>query len=428
MKNSVLLLLPLALVLSVPAAAQPVGAFLERARTLNLDARAATAAVARADAESAQAWAALLPTLSASAGWTRNQYPAEFDQPGAPGAGTKRIVIVPENQLEATLRLEAPLVDVSRWLRVRAGARAAEAAALRRGATTEAVQRAVVSAYYQLGSSHALGRAAARGLEVARSSLGMAEARAKAGAAPELDVLRARAEVERNRQLVADAEALVAISARALETLSGLAPVGEVQLPTDDLHEEPSLSSLERNLDGLPSVQAAAQEVGVAAANREAAWATLLPSVSAQATQRFTNATGFQDQGALWNVGVGMSWRGDVAALHGARSLATAEESAAVSAERAQAQARDALHADWHRVRAAIEKLRAAGAQSEAATRAEMLASERYAAGTATQVDVLQAGRDALSAELSRVQASAELAQARASLRLSAHLPLEVTP
>jgi outer membrane protein TolC len=49
-------------------------------------------------------------------------------------------------------------------------------------------------------------------------------------------------------------------------------------------------------------------------------------------------------------------------------------------------------------------------------------------AGTATQVELLQAGRDALTAELSRVQASAELAQTRAFLRLSAHLTLEEAP
>jgi len=424
MRNSTLLLL----LLSVPAGAQPLGAFLGSARAQNLDARAAAAAVARADAESAQAWSALLPSVTASAGWTRNQYPAELDQPGAPGTEGRRIVIVPENQLEAALRLEVPLVDVSRWLRIRSSARAAEAAALRRGATAEAVQRAVVAAYYQLAAAQALGRGAVRGLEVAGASHAAAEARVQAGTAPELDVLRARAEVERNRQLVADAEALAAISARTLETLSGLGPAGTVALPWDDLHEEPPLASLERALDGLPSVQAAARDAEVAAANRQAAWGVLVPTVTAQATQRFTNATGFQDQWALWNAGVGLAWRGDVSSLQAARVLGAAEESAQVSAARAEAQARDALHTDWHRVRAAAEKLRAARVQSEAASRAATLAADRYAAGTATQVDVLQAGRDALTAELSRVQASAELAQTRAFLRLSAHLPLEEAP
>jgi len=424
MRNSTLLLL----LLSAPAGAQPVGTFLGSARAQNLDARAAAAAVARADAESAQAWGALLPSVTASAGWTRNQYPAEFDQPGAPGAGTKRILIVPENQLEAALRLEVPLVDVSRWLRVRSSARAAEAAALRRGATAEAVQRAVVAAYYQLAAAQALGQGAVRGLEVALASLAAADARVQAGTAPELDLLRARAEVERNRQLVADAEALAAISSRTLQTLSGLPPAGHVALPGDDLHEEPPLASLERNLDDLPSVQAAAQDAEVAAANRQAAWGVLVPAVTAQATQRFTNATGFQDQWALWNAGVGLSWRGDVSSLQAARALGAAEEAAQVSAARAEAQARDALHADWHRVRAAVEKLRAARVQSEAASRAAALAADRYAAGTATQVELLQAGRDALTAELSRVQASAELAQTRAFLRLSAHLTLEEAP
>ena len=48
-----------------------------------------------------------------------------------------------------------------------------------------------------------------------------------------------------------------------------------------------------------------------------------------------------------------------------------------------------------------------------------------YAAGAATQVDVIQAERDVFGAEVSQIQARTELATARASLRISAALPLE---
>ena len=55
----------------------------------------------------------------------------------------------------------------------------------------------------------------------------------------------------------------------------------------------------------------------------------------------------------------------------------------------------------------------------EAAAHASLQARERYRAGTITQLDLLQAQRDAFNAEVSRIQADADLVNARAQLRLS---------
>ena len=38
----------------------------------------------------------------------------------------------------------------------------------------------------------------------------------------------------------------------------------------------------------------------------------LVPVVNGQFTQRFTNATGFQNQSAVYNAGIGLQWRLDV--------------------------------------------------------------------------------------------------------------------
>jgi len=62
-----------------------------------------------------------------------------------------------------------------------------------------------------------------------------------------------------------------------------------------------------------------------------------------------------------------------------------------------------------------------------AARRASQLAHERSAAGVATQLDVIQSERDLFAAEVADIQASAELASARALLSLSAGLPLEAS-
>src|SRR5262249_45320632 len=94
-------------------------------------------------------------------------------------------------------------------------------------------------------------------------------------------------------------------------------------------------------------------------------------------------------------------------------------------AERTRLGVRDQIHEDWQRVHAGIAKSRAARAQSEAAALASQYASERYSSGAGTQLDVIQAQRDAYGAEVARIQADADLEFARALLRLDAGAPLE---
>ena len=81
---------------------------------------------------------------------------------------------------------------------------------------------------------------------------------------------------------------------------------------------------------------------------------------------------------------------------------------------------RDSIHREWNTVVAGIARSRSARAGLTAARHAADQARERYRAGTITQLDLLQAQRDAFNAEVSRIQADADLVNARAQLRLSA--------
>ncbi len=412
------------MLLAGSAGAQPLEAFLSASARANLDARTGAQARERAEAEFGQAWGALLPSLTASGGWTHNQYEAVVTIPT--GATTSdKIVITPFDQLDATLKAELPLVDAARWLKTSAASASADAARRREDSTREQVHRQVVSAFYSYLAARAVFESAQRSLALAQAQLEVTRARATAGVANELELMRGGAEVARNQQLVADAESLVAIGGRTLETLSGLSP-GEVPaLPADDLHPAPPLESLEPGVGGLPVVQAA--EADVSAANRTTTAATLavIPSINAQFTQRFTNATGFQGANALYNAGVTFNWRLDVPAVQAMRGQRAVQETALIAAERTRRQAADQLHADWHKTKAALKKVQAARAQVTAARRASALTHERSAAGVATQLDVIQSERDLFSAEVSDIQASAELASARALLALSAGQGME---
>ena len=74
---------------------------------------------------------------------------------------------------------------------------------------------------------------------------------------------------------------------------------------------------------------------------------------------------------------------------------------------------------------AALTKVESAKVQASVAQRAAQVARDRYAAGAATQLDVITAERDLFTAEVGQIQARTELGTAHAAVRLSAGLPLE---
>lgn len=409
------------------ALGQPLTAFLESAQTRNVDARIAHEAAGSARASFDQQWGVLLPSLSANGGYTRNQYAATVDIPTG-ATSTQTITIIPRDQLEATLKAEVPLIDVSKWLKVGAAAESSSAAESKEQLTREQVRRQVVTAYFSWAGARGVLDSARKSLAVAKAQVEQQSARKEAGVATELELVRAAAEVERNTQVVADAEALLANSRRSLRTVSGLEPGEDAALPVDDLHPEPPLAELEGRAGELPAIASAEHDATAASRSWTAAAATLAPTLNAQFTQRFTNATGFQNQAAVWNAGVTFSWRADLGSVQGLRIASASEQTARLNAEKARLAAVDQIHSDWQRVRAAITKVRASRAQIESTRRAQALAKERNAAGVATQLDVIQADRDLFSAEMNDISARLDLATARASLRLSAGLPLEVTP
>ncbi|RYZ05024.1 MAG: TolC family protein [Myxococcales bacterium] len=409
-----------ALLPSAAHATQPLEAFLERSKTNAFDTREATATVRQRNSEADVALGRLTPVFSARGVYTRNQYEAAVQLPGS----TERLVITPYNQLDAFLQLDVPIIDLASYHRYKASRALAESSSAQKDATTIDVSRSVARAYYQFLGAASLVDSARESIKAAEANLKNVDDRRAAGAATDLDHERAAASLSRAEQDLADAELSAALAARSLETLSGLSPEAAQPFPEDDLHPEGSLNGW-LSLAGSTPAQRAQQKLAESAEqNRKAANRALWPTLSGNAQERFTNATGFTGRNSAYTLQLILAWRLDYGTYAGTGAQEAALEVQRVRVERSKRASEDAAFEAFRRVEAGVAKSRAARAQATAATRASSLSEDRYKAGVATQLDVTQAQRDAFLASAAKIQADADLAFARASLRLAAGIPV----
>lgn len=403
------------------SALQPLEDFLRGARTSSVDNAEARAARSQLRAEADAALGRALPRLSLRGQYTRNEFESRLELADPGGGPARSFVVTPRDQLDGTATLDVPLVDLASFARIGAARTGARASALQTAATGLRVEGQVSQGYHQLVANLALGRAARRALEVSRESLRIAEERRRAGAVGPIDVDRARAEVERNVQQVAGADLQTALVARALQSLTGIAPSleGEVTL-ADDLREEPPLERFQVPDDRIPSLAAAVEGRVAAEKEARAERLTLVPSLAASVTERVSDFEGFAGREAYAQAVVGLTWSFDLTTLASIRAEAAAAEGARAREQRARLAARDDIHRAWTTVGTSIARSRSARVQAEVSARASELALRRYLAGEGTQLDLLQAQRDAFAADAARIQADADLVNARAQLRVAA--------
>lgn len=397
-------------------ALQPLDAFLASARTRSPDALEVQANLAQQQAQADVALGRVLPGISARGSITRNQYDVLLDL--GPG---QRVTIVPLHQLDGLATLTVPLFDLAGFERVAAAKTSANAADRQLAAVRLQIESQVAQDYYQLIANLALATASQRALEVSRESLRLAQTRYDAGIGPVLDLDRARADVELQNQQVALSGLQVALAARALESASELLPDLSAAPPLDDdLHVEPPLASFEADLGRLPAVAAAAESTRAAEQQASAQGFALLPSVFGTFVERGTSAPGFTGHEWSWQAAVAFTWALDLTSSANIHSQNAVAEAARARGLRARHLARDAIHRQWETVAAAIARGRSARAGRAAAAHAAEQARDRYQAGAITHLELIQAQRDLFAADVSRIQADADLINARAQLRLAA--------
>jgi outer membrane protein len=412
-----------------PATAAPLEEFLQAARQRSAQAQISRAELAAAEASLTRARAALLPNLSLSAGYTRNQYEVEVTLPGAPGSGGTSVVVTPQDQVDATFTARVPLFDGRTYARAQGAAAGLQAAAARDQAAVEDVLLGVLRAYYEAVSAAGVEEAAQRALEAARATERRLAERVEAGRATSLQLRRAQADTARARQSLATAASARAAAARTLATLSGLdqppSPVGPPSAPRPDLSALVA-HALERRAD---VAAARADRDAARASAREARWA-YMPVLAAQASERLSNATGFAGRQATWQASVVLTWNvfdsfGREAGVREADARVVQAEARLVDRVR---RTRDDVANAVDRLRAAEQSLLAARGERDAAVEAARLAREAVEAGTATPVELTVAERDSFSAEVSLARAEADLAVAAAEVRHASGEPIGGAP
>jgi outer membrane protein TolC len=405
---------------SLAFALQPVATFLAGARRANRDNREAAATTTQRLAEVDVAKGRLYPVFNAAGSYTRNQYEVSLVLPTAGGATGERLTVQPQNQVDGTLTLSVPVIDVGAWRRVSAADATVDATLATQQGIQQDVEAQVYRAYYSLLGQEAVLVASKHTLEALSENLKQVQDKAASGIASELDVQRARAEVARAEGDVASAGLAVTLARRQLATVTFVEPEPASEFVDDDLHEEQPLPGWLNSAGTVPrvaSANASQQAASKVAAAAEAAW---FPTLSATAQERLTNATSFSGHPAVFLLQATLAWRLDATLSPTVQAQTAAANASAIRADRALRDAQDKIFQAWHQVHAAIERSRAARVQISASRLASELARDRYTVGAATQLEVVQAQQDAFSADVARIQADAELAYARAALRVSA--------
>jgi len=193
---------------------------IDRAIKSNLDLKVAAARVAEARAETGVAKSGLFPSLNASAVASRNRQRAI-----APGAKSPAFVPIEFNNyqggFDASWELDA-------FGRVRRGLQAANADAR---AASESRRALLITVLAETGRNYIELRGLQLRLEIAQKNirlqqdtLQLTEARAKAGLATELDVSRARAQLETTQSAVPTLQSGIEVAIHHLSVLLGEQP------------------------------------------------------------------------------------------------------------------------------------------------------------------------------------------------------------
>jgi outer membrane protein TolC len=397
---------------------------LRRGLETNLGTVGYSLAVRQAQAQAKSSRSNLLPTITADAliveqqvnlaalGFTGLNLPAGVSFPG---------VIGPFHYTDARAGLEQSVLDFTRWRNYRASQQNVQATQFAAQDARDLVVLAVTGAYLQVIASGARVDSARAQVDTARASYQQAADRHDAGLAARIDVTRSQVELQTNQQRLTSVENDLAKQKISLTRLIGLPPGQEFSLtdalpyaPLADITLDQALQRASTNRADLKSAEA---QVHVAETVKQAAEAERYPTVQVSGDY---GAIGTSPTNSHGTFNVTGSVRFPV--FQGGRVQADVEQAdAALQQRRAEYQdLKGRIDAD---VRAAFLDLTSAASQVSVSQSNRTLAADtlaqardRFAAGVADTVEVVQAQEAVAAAEQDFIAALFAHNLAKASL------------
>jgi outer membrane protein TolC len=426
---------------------------LAMARGHNRDLRGARERIVEADAGVAQAWAALLPTVSAQGKYTRNYKEVDFDVNSLLGPtfdvanaiakttdnaaeaamindvvardqgalqGTPLVVIQKLNELDGVVSASVPLVSPPSYYGLSAARHSRDATGASYQVTEATVLLSVAQAYFAAAGTDELVRARQDAVKVATETFDVAKARVAAELANQVESTRAETALVRAQQDLTEAENSRGAAYRALATLIGTHEPITVQAVAALPAEPGAFDALVGEARSRrPEITAERETIAAAEANARAGAWRWSPVLSAFGFLRGQNYTGFSGDKYAWGVGLQLDWLiYDGGVRDAQRHIA--------EAQRREAEARLELLADTvsdevANARGSLDtKRKGVGAAQRAVELARetlRLVRAQYEAGTSRQLDVLQAQDTLVGAEVSLAQAHFDVGLADLQLR-----------
>jgi len=385
-----------------------------------------------AEARVREARSALLPGLSIGAGWlnrTFNSKTLGIEFPLPPGSGLPT-VIGPFSTVDARVRLTQTLFDWSSVARVRAARAQVSGSTAEGSATSEAAAATAALAYLRVTRAAAQVVARRADSAVAADLVGLAQAQKNAGVSAAIDVTRART------QLVSAAGALlVALNQRDraridLTRALGLDPWTPIEI-TDTLTAALPVAAVPASPDSIVALALARRPDLVAELARGDAARTAKSAINAERLPRLDVAADYGLSGltpatsvSTRQIGVQVS----IPILDGFRREGRAAEQSAVARE-SDVRVRDLRQQIAAEVETALLDLASSEAlQGIAAERLRLAADEmaqareRFAAGVAGNIEVINAQVSLLRARDTDIDARFSAATARVALARAAGL------
>jgi outer membrane protein TolC len=396
-------------------------------------------AAARATLEASKSGAdllrgALLPTVTATGTYTHNYRnvtfgnvfpttsvpPAYSDLFSSVFGSLDNIAVLKQEALAGSLNVNVPIAAPAAYFSYDAARQNLHGAEADFAVSETAILFSAAQAFFAAAGADELLQARHHAIEVARVTLETAQARLHAGTVDREEVSRAQLALVNTIQAEREAGDMKESCYRSLGTIIGVhesflvapAPAETAPLPPPEALKDQALQL-------RPELEASAAATRAAAGQARAAAWQWAPTLSGFGALNGYNYAGFTGDKYSWDVGLQLSW---VLYDGGVRDASRRQAEAHHAEHEAHLERlRDTVTDDVANATRGLETKRMAleTAQQSVALASDTLSLLRtqYAAGTALQLDVLQAQDALIGAEVQLVQARFDLALAQLTLQ-----------